>query len=89
MGRALGHLFGALAALIVAGMWLSLLDPHRADRVANHFFGAAHEYKLVLGAGLLAVCFSFLAALRAAKAWYLGVAAALATLGFFVFALSR
>jgi uncharacterized protein (DUF58 family) len=44
---------------------------------------------VVLGAGLLAVVLSFVAAIRTARWWYVAVMCSLGTLGFFTYALSR
>jgi len=38
-------------------LWLSLLNPPKADHLANSLAGSQHEYKIVLGAALLATCF--------------------------------
>lgn len=73
--------------LLVMLLWLSLLDPHRADHLANSLAGSQHEYKIVLGAAMLATALSFVAAIHS-KWWYLGVALSSGTLAFFVYSLS-
>jgi len=88
MTRLIAHLLGAAAMVVVGLMWLSLLDARMADRVVDGLFGAQNEYKVVLGAGMVATVMAFIAALRGTKRWLVGVALALATLGFFTFALS-
>ncbi len=88
MGRAIAHLLGTIAMLLTVLLWLSLLNPHLADRLVDNLAGPQNEYRMVLGAGLLAVVLSFVAATRAAKWWYVEVAFALGTLGFFTYALS-
>ena len=70
-------------------LWLSLLDAGRADRVVDNLEGAQNEYKVVLGTALLAVALAFVAAIRGAKGWLLGLAVSVGTLGFFTYALSR
>ena len=74
--------------LLTMLLWLSLLSPIRADRLANSLAGSQHEYKIVLGAALLATVLAFVAAVRGSKWWYVGVALASGTLAFFVYNLS-
>ena len=88
MGRHLSHLLGTTGMIVIMLLWLSLLNPHKADQLVDSLAGPQHEYKIVLGAALLATVFSFVAAIRGAKWWYFGVALSLGTLGFFTFALS-
>ena len=88
MTRLIAHLLGTAALGVVGLMWLSLLDARMADRVVDSLFGAQNEYKVVLGAGMVATVMAFIAALRGAKWWFVAVALALGTLGFFTFALS-
>jgi hypothetical protein len=52
MGRQLSHLLGAMLLSMV--LWLSLLNPSRADHFVDSLAGPQHEYKIVLGAALLA-----------------------------------
>jgi hypothetical protein len=66
-----------------------LLDAGRAERIADNFAGFRNEYRVVLGAGLLAVILSFVAAIRAARWWYVAVLCSLGTLSVFTYALSR
>ena len=73
--------------MLTAALWLSLLNARAADRYIDSLAGAQHEYKIVLGAGLLANMLTFLAALRGSKWWHLGVALASGTLAFFVVSL--
>ena len=75
--------------LLTSLLWLSLLDAGRADRVVDSLVGAHNEYKIVLGTALLAVTLAFVAAVRGAKGWLLGLAVSVGTLGFFTYALSR
>jgi hypothetical protein len=88
MGRPFSHLFGTVGMLLVMGLWLSLLNPPRADHLVDILAGPQHEYKIVLGAALLSVVFSFIAAVRGSKWWYLGVALSSGTLAFFTYSLS-
>ena len=88
MGRQLAHLLGAAGMLLTMLLWLSLLNPPRADHLANSLAGSQHEYKVVLGAALLATLFSFVGAIRASKWWYIGVALSSGTLAFFTYSLS-
>ena len=88
MGRAFAHLLGTIGMLLTVLLWAALLAPHMADRLVDNFAGSQHEYKIVLGAGLLAVVLSFTAAIRGAKWWYVGVALSIGTLGFFTYMLS-
>jgi len=88
MGRQLSHLLGATGMLLTMLLWLSLLNPHRADHLANSLAGSQHEYKIVLGAALLATVFSFVGATRASKWWYIGVVLSSGTLAFFTYSLS-
>jgi hypothetical protein len=64
-------------------------DVGRADRLADNLAGFRNEYRVVLGAGLLAVILSFVAAIRAARWWYVAVVYSLGTLAVFTYALSR
>jgi len=70
-------------------LWLCPLDAGRADRIVDNLAGFRNEYRVVLGAGLLAVLLSLVAAIRAARWWYVAVMCSLGTLGFFTYALSR
>ena len=88
MGRHLSHLLGTAGMLLVMLLWLSLLNPPKADHLANSLAGSQHEYKIVLGAALLSVVFSFIAAIRSSKWWYVGVALSSGTLAFFTYSLS-
>jgi hypothetical protein len=88
MGRPFSHLLGTVGMLLVMGLWLSLLNPPRADHLVDILAGPQHEYKIVLGAALLSVVFSFIAAVRGSKWWYLGVALSSGTLAFFTYSLS-
>jgi hypothetical protein len=88
MARAFAHVLGTVAMLLTVLLWVSLLNPHMADRLADKIAGAQNEYKMVLGAGLLAAGFSFAAAIRGARWWYVGVALSLGTLGFFTYILA-
>src|ERR1039458_8591759 len=62
MGRQLSHLLGAIGMLLSMVLWLSLLNPSRADHFVDSVAGPQHEYKIVLGAALLATVFAFVAA---------------------------
>ena len=62
MTRALAHLAGAVAILLTSLLWLSLFHAGNADRLVDNLAGAENEYKIVLGAGLLAVILLFVAA---------------------------
>ena len=88
MARAFAHLLGTIAMLLTVLLWLSLLAGPRADRLVNNLSGPQHEYMMVLGTGLFAVVLAFVAAIRGAKGWYIGVAFSLGTLGFFTYTLS-
>jgi hypothetical protein len=88
MGRHLSHLLGTTGMILIMLLWLSLFNPPKADHFVDSLAGPQHEYKIVLGAALLATVFSFVAAIHGPKWWYLGVALSLGTLGFFTFALS-
>lgn len=67
--------------------WFSLLDTAKADRIVDNLAGPQHEYKIVLGAGLLTAVFAFVAAIHGSKWWYFVVGLSLGTLGFFTVAL--
>ncbi len=88
MGRQLSHLMGTVGIIAILGLWLCLLHPAGADRFVNHLAGAQHEYKIVLGIGLVATGLTFSAAVRGSKWWYLGVALSSGTLAFFTIRLS-
>ena len=88
MGRQFSHLMGAAGMIVILLLWLSLLAPARADRLVDSLAGAQHEYKIVLGAGLLATVLAFAAAVRGSRWWYLGVALSSGTLAFFTIRLS-
>ena len=89
MSRALAHLAGAISMLLTMLLWLSLLDASKADRIVDNLVGFRNEYRAVLGAGFGAVLLSFVAAVRAAKWWYVAVMCSAGTLGLFTYALSR
>jgi hypothetical protein len=89
VSRALAHLAGTISMLLTALLWLCLLDAGRADRVADNLAGLRNEYRVVLGAGLLAVVFSFVAAIHASRWWYVAVICSLGTLAVFTYALSQ
>lgn len=89
MSRAFAHLAGTISMLLTMLLWLSLLDAGKADRMVDNLVGFRNEYRVILGAALLAVFLSFVAAIRAAKWWYVAVMCSLGTLGFFIYALSR
>lgn len=74
--------------LLTLLLWSSLLNPPKADRLVNGLAGSQHEYKIVLGAALLSTAFSFIAAVRGSKWWYIGMALSLGTLAFFTYSLS-
>jgi hypothetical protein len=88
MSRQLSHLLGTAGMLLIALLWLSLLNPPRADRLFNSLAGPQHEYRIILGAALLSTVFSFIAAIRASRWWYIGVALSSGTLAFFTYTLS-
>jgi hypothetical protein len=88
MGRQVSHLLGVAGMLLTMLLWLSLLSPIRADRLANSLAGSQHEYKIVLGAAMLATVLAFVAAMRGSKWWYVGVALSSGTLAFFTYSLS-
>jgi hypothetical protein len=88
MGRQFSHLLGATGMLLITLLWLSLLSPSRADHLVDSLAGPQHEYKIVLGAALLSTVFSFIAAIRGSKGWYIGVALSSGTLAFFTYTLS-
>ncbi len=75
--------------LLTSLLWLSLLDPGRADHFIDNLAGAESEYKIVLGTAISAVILGLVAAIRGAKWWFLGFAFSAATLGFFTYTLSR
>jgi hypothetical protein len=88
MSRQLSHLLGTIGMLITMLLWLSLLNPPKADRFVDHLAGSQYEYKIVLCAAMLSAVFSFIAAVRGSKWWYVGVAFSSATLAFFTYTLS-
>jgi predicted phage tail protein len=89
MGRQLSHLLGATGMTLVVLLWLSLLSPRKADLFVDSLAGSQHEYKIVLGAAMLATVFAFVAAVRGSNWWYLAVVVSSGTLAFFTFSLSR
>ncbi len=88
MGRHFSHMLGTVGMLLVMLLWLSLLNPPRADHLANSLAGSQHEYAIVLGAALLSLVFSLIAAIRSSKLWFVGVALSSGTLAFFAYSLS-
>jgi len=88
-GSRLAYALGAIGLLLTSLLWLSLLDAGRVDRLVDRLAGAQHEYKIVLGTGFLAVALVFVAAIRGTKWWFFGLAFSVATLGFFMYTLSR
>jgi hypothetical protein len=89
MSRAVAHLARTISMLLTTLLWLCLLEPGRADRIVDSLAGFRNEYRVVLGAGLLAVILSFVAAIRATRWWYVAVMCSLGTLAAFTYALSR
>jgi len=69
-------------------LWFSLLNPPKADHLVNSLAGSQHEYKIVFVAALFSTAFSFIAAIRGSKWWYIGMALSLGTLAFFTYVLS-
>ena len=88
MERQFSHLMGVIGMILIVMLWVSLLNPPGADRFVNSLAGAQHEYKIVLGAAFLATVLAFVAAVRASRWWYLGVALSSGTLAFFTIRLS-
>lgn len=88
MGRQVSHVLGATGMLLTLLLWLALLNPSRADRFVDSLAGPQHEYKIVLGAAVLATVLAFVAAIRGSKLWYIGVALSSGTLAFFTYHLS-
>jgi hypothetical protein len=88
MGRQFSHLLGAIGMLLTMVLWLSLLNPPKADHLVDSLAGSQNEYKFVLGAGLLSIVLSFIAAIRGSKWWYIGMAFSSGTLAFFTYSLS-
>jgi hypothetical protein len=88
MGRQFSHLLGTTGMLLTVLLWLSLLNPPKADHLVNSLAGPQHEYKIVLGAALLSTVLSFIAAIRGSKWWYVGMAFSSGTLAFFTYSLS-
>jgi hypothetical protein len=88
MSRQFSHLLGTIGMLITLLLWLSLINPPKADRFVDNLAGSQNEYKMVLGAALLSTVFSFIAAVRGSKWWYVGMALSSATLAFFTYTLS-
>ncbi|MGA7925176.1 MAG: hypothetical protein WCA20_04195 [Candidatus Sulfotelmatobacter sp.] len=88
MGRQFSHLLGTAGMLLTMLLWLSLLNPQKADHFVDSLAGSQHEYKIVLGAALLSAVFSFIAAIRGSKWWYVGLALSSGTLAFFTYSLS-
>jgi len=87
MSPALAHVAGTISMPLTTLLWLCLLDAGRADRIADNLAGFQNEYRVVLGAGLLAVVLSFVAAIRAARWWYVAVMNSLGTFAVFTNAL--
>jgi len=75
--------------LLTMILWLCLLEPGKADRLVDNLAGFRNEYRVVLGVGLAAVLLSLVAAIRAARWWYVAVMCSLGTFGFFTYALAR
>jgi hypothetical protein len=88
MSRQFSHLLGTIGMLMTMLLWLSLLNPPKADRFFDNLAGSEHEYKIVLCIALLSVVLSFIAAVRGSKWWYVGMALSSATLAFFTYTLS-
>jgi hypothetical protein len=88
MGRQFSHVLGTAGMLLTMLLWLSLLNPPKADHLVDNLAGPRHEYEIVLGAALLSTVFSFIAAIRGSKWWYIGVALSSGTLAFFTYSLS-
>jgi hypothetical protein len=88
MGRQFSHMLGTAGMLLTMLLWLSLLNPRRADHFVDSLAGSRHEYKIVLGAALLSMVLSFIAAIRGSRWWYIGIALSSGTLAFFTYTLS-
>ena len=89
MSRALAHLAGTIPMLLTTLLWLCLLDAGGADRIVDSVAGFRNEYRVVLSAGLLAVVLAFVAAIRAARWWYVAVLCSFGTLSVFTYARLR
>ncbi len=89
MVRTIAHISGTIAMLLTSILWLLLLSAGRADRLIDSLAGAENEYKIVFGAGLLAVALALVAAVRGARWWFVGLAFSTGTLAFFTYVLSR
>ena len=89
MVRTFANLLGTTGLLLTGLLWLSLLDAGRIDLLIDGLVGAHNEYKFVFGTAFLAVVLTFVAAIRGARWWFVGLAFSVGTLGFFTYALSR
>ena len=67
MERQFPHLLGLVGMILIVLLWVSLLNPPRADRFVDSLAGAQHEYKIVLGTAFLATVLAFVAAMRASR----------------------
>ena len=88
MGRQFSHTLGTAGMLLTMLLWLSLLNPRKADHLVDSLAGSQNEYKIVLGAALLSTVLSFIAAIRGSKWWCIGIALSSGTLAFFTYTLS-
>ena len=84
MRAAVANSLGTIGMMVTLALWLSLLRPHLADRIIDGLAGPQHEYKIVLGAAIIATVLAFVAAVMGSRWWYAGVALASGTLAFFV-----
>lgn len=87
LSRALAHVAGVLSMLLTTLLWLCLLHPGRADRIADSLAGFRNEYRVVLGAGMMALVLAFVA-IQATRWWYVAVVCSLGTLAVFTYALA-
>ena len=81
-------MLGTAGMLLTALLWLSLLNPRKADHLVDSLAGAQHEYMIVLGAAVLSTLLTLIAAIRGSKWWYIGMALSSGTLAFFTHTLS-
>jgi hypothetical protein len=50
MGHPFSHLLGTTGMLLIMLLWLSLINPPKADHLVDSLAGPQQEYKIALGA---------------------------------------
>jgi hypothetical protein len=72
MGRQFSHLLGTIGMLLTMLLWLSLLNPPKADHLVDNLAGPSTNTRSSWPPHL-STLFSFIAAIRSSKWWHVVV----------------